>query len=201
MSTFLSRLLFPNDGTGPAPTDGSPPLRPLMLPRIIATFENIFARSGNTPADNQKDVYLNGDGSVFSDGIVGGTPSWIPCDFNPLGPSKTGRSKMPLPDNFTLLSLFASSSSVVKGGFRVNVYDINRRIRLTERPVNFNAIAGNGSSPLFIGGDWGTSRYALPYQFQATNAQVMITIVNLETVANTIEFGLYGIQGGHTAKN
>ena len=60
---------------------------------------------------------------------------------------------MPLPDNFTLLSFFASSSSVARGGFRVNVYDINRRIRLTERPVNFNAIAGTGSSPLFIGGD------------------------------------------------
>ena len=199
MSTFLSRLLF--DGAPPAQPPGAPPLRPLMLPRIIATFENIFAVIGNTPADNQKDVYIAGDGSVFDGNIKGGTPSWIPCDFLPLGPSKTGRSKMPLPDNFTLLAFFASSSSVVKGGFRVNIYDINRRIRLTERPVNFNIIAGTGSSPLFLGGDWGPSRLAQPYQFQPTNAQVMITIVNLETVNNNIEFGLYGIQGGHPAQN
>lgn len=200
MSTFLSRLLF-KDGPQQSADGGSsgPPLRPLMLPRIIATFENVFAVSGNTPADNQKDVYIEGDGSVFSGPIQGGTPSWIPCDFLPLGPSKTGRSKMPLPDNFTLLSFFASVSSNVKGGFRVNVYDNNRRIRLTERPVNFNAMAGTGSSPLFLGGDWGPSRYALPYQFQPFNAQVMITIVNLETVNNNIEFGLYGIQGGHPA--
>jgi hypothetical protein len=199
MSTFLSRLLF--DGAPAASADGAPPLRPLMLPRIIATFENIFAASGNTPSDNQKDVYISGDGSVFEGSIKGGTPSWIPCDFLPLGPSKTGRSKMPLPDNFTLLSFFASSSSVARGGFRVNVYDINRRIRLTERPVNFNAIAGTGSSPLFLGGDWGASRVAQPYQFQPSNAQVMITIVNLEIVNNNIEFGLYGIQGGHPARN
>lgn len=196
MSTFLSKLLF-KDGPPQSATPGGPPLRPLMLPRIIATFENVFAVTGNTPADNQKDVYIVGDGSVFDMAIQGGTPSWIPCDFNPLGASKTGRSKLPLPDNFTLLAFLASASSNVKGGFRVNIYDINRRIRLTERPVNFNAMAGTGSSPLFLGGDWGASRYALPYSFQPDNAQVMITVVNLETVANTIEFVLYGVQGGH----
>jgi len=104
---------------------------------------------------------------------------------------------MPLPDNFTLLSFFASASSVLKGGFRANVYDNNRRIRLTERPVDFNLMAGTGSSPLFLGGDWGASRHAAPYAFQPNNAQAMITIVNLETVNNNIEFGMYGIQGGH----
>jgi hypothetical protein len=197
MSTFLSKLLFDGKDAPPAPTDGSPPLRPLMLPRIIATFENIFAVSGNTPADNQKDVYISGDGSVFDGAVQGGTPSWIPCDFSPLGPSKTGRCKMPLPDNFTLLAFMASASVNTKGGFRLNVYDINRRIRFTERPVNFNAFAGTGSSPLFLGGDWGTSRFALPYQFQPTNAQCMITVVNLETVNNNIELVMYGIQGGH----
>jgi hypothetical protein len=198
MGTFLSRLLF-KDGPPQSASPGGPPLRPLMLPRIIATFENIFAIAGNTPADNQKDVYMLGDGSVFDEAIQGGTPTWIPCDFLPLGPSKTGRSKMALPDNFTLLAFLASASVNTKGGFRVNVYDINRRIRLTERPVNFNLMGGTGNSPLFLGGDWGPSRYALPYQFQELNAQVMITIVNMETQNNNIEFVLYGIQGGHAA--
>lgn len=195
MSTFFSRLLFKDGPPEPSPV-GGPPLRQLMLPRIIATFNSVFANSGNSPADNQKDVYIQGDGSVF-DQVTGGTPTWVPCDFLPLGASKTGRSKMPLPDNFTLLAFMASSSSVARGGFRVNVYDINRRIRLTERPVNFNEIAGTGSSPLFIGGDWGPSRFAFPYAFQPDNAQVMITIVNLEIVNNNIEFVLYGMQGGH----
>lgn len=195
MSTFLSRLLF-KDGPPQAQAPGGPPLRPLMLPRLIATFENIFSVAGMSLANNQKEVYLRGDGPVF-DMIAGGTPSWVPCDFLPLGPSKTGRSKMPLPDNFTLLGFFASASVSDRGGFRVNVYDVNRRIRLTERPVNFNAIAGTGSSPLFLGGDWGNSRFAAPYAFQPNNAQVMITVVNLEIVNNNIEFGLYGVQGGH----
>jgi hypothetical protein len=210
LSTLLANILG-NDlsasggsgsaaGSGGAPPAPPPTRGPLMLPRIVATFNSVWAKSGNSPGDNQKDVYIFEFGSVY-DMIAGGTPSWIPCDLLPLGPSKTARMKLPLPNNFTLLSFFASASSNLRGGFRVNVYDINRRIRFTERPVNFNEIAGQGNSPLFIGGDWGANRYGAPYPFQPDDAQVMITIVNLETVPNNIEFGLYGIQGGHPASH
>jgi hypothetical protein len=170
-----------------------PPQRSLTIPRLINTLLNPFAQSGQA-ANFQKDVYLYGDGGIY--GIKNGMPTWVYCDFLPLGPSKTGRTKINIPDSFTLLAFLASSSSIVRGGFRVNVYDVNRRRRLTERPANFNTMAGTGSSPMFMGGSRSSRMSADPYRFKDSNAQAMITIVNLETVNNNIEFILYGVQGG-----
>jgi hypothetical protein len=76
---------------------------------------------------------------------------------------------------------------VVNDGFRVNVYDVNRRRALTIRPANFNTLAGRGGSLLF-------QRTAYPFGRSVNNSppQAKITIVNLETVANSIQFGFYG---------
>jgi hypothetical protein len=171
----------------------APALRSLTLPRLMNTLLNPFARLGESLADNQKSTFVLGDGTIIP--IKGGFPIWVYCEFNTLGALKTGRVRIPMPDNFRLLSYFASSSVNTKGGFRANVYDVNRRIRLTDRPPDAQTLAGNGSSPLFIGGSIG-SRQAAPYAFQPSNAQVLITIVNLESSANQIQFGMYGVQGG-----
>lgn len=172
-----------------------PPTRPLTLPRLINTLINPFARSGS-PANNAKDTYILGDGTVIP--LVGGFPMWPYCEFNTLGALKTGRVRIAMPDSFRLLSYFGSASVNTKGGFRVNVYDVNRRLRLTDRPLNLQTLAGTGSSPLFQGSTIG-SRQAAPYAFQESNAQVMITIVNLESAPNIIQFGFYGIQGGKSS--
>ncbi len=180
---------------GQAPPSPPPALRSLTLPRLMNTLLNQFAIRGNT-ANNQKDPYMLGDGSVIP--IKGGFPIWVYTEFNTLGALKTGRVRIPMPDSFRLLSYFASASVNTKGGFRLNVYDVNRRLRLTDRPINAQSLAGNGSSPLFQGGAIG-SRQAAPYAFQETNAQVHITVVNLESAPNLIQFGMYGIQGGKPA--
>jgi hypothetical protein len=169
-----------------------PKLRPLTLPRLINTLINPFARTGLL-SNNQKDVYVLGDGTMIA--MAGGTPIWVYCEFNPLGSLKTGRVRIPMPDSFRLLSYFGSATVNARGGFRVNVYDVNRRQRLTDRPVNMQTLSGSGSAPLFQGSTIG-SRQAAPYAFQPSNAQVLITIVNLEPNANIIQFGMYGIQGG-----
>lgn len=176
---------------GPRPA--APQLRSLTLPRLINTLLNPFAKLGESLTNNQKSVFLLGDGTVIP--VKGGFPVWVYCEFNTLGALKTGRIRLPMPDNFRLLTYFASSSVNTKGGFRVNVYDVNRRLRLTDRPVNAQSLAGNGSAPLFQGSAIG-SRQAAPYAFQPTNAQVLITVVNLESTASVIQFGMYGIQGG-----
>jgi len=173
----------------------NPPLRPLTLPRLVNTLINPLARTGSL-ANNAKETYVLGDGSTIP--IAGGFPIWVYCEFNTLGALKTGRVRLPMPDSFRLLSYFASASVNTKGGFRVNVYDVNRRLRLTDRPLNVQTLAGNGSSPLFQGATIG-SRQAAPYAFQETNAQVLITVVNLESAPNLIQFGMYGIQGGRDA--
>lgn len=170
----------------------APPTRPLTLPRLLNTLLNPFA-VGESLANWQKSPYLLGEGPMVP--IDGGFPMWVYCEFNTLGALKTGRVRIPMPDNFRLLSYLASASVTTNGGFRVNVYDVNRRLRLTDRPVNAQTLSGAGASPLIQGITVG-SRKVSPYAFQESNAQVLITIVNLEPAANLIQFGMYGVQGG-----
>jgi hypothetical protein len=179
-----------SQGLGAAP----PPQPKLMPPRLINLLLNPFARTGFA-SNNQRDVYLLGDGSIIP--IAGGFPIWVYCEFNTLGALKTGRVRIPMPENFRLLTYFGSATVNTKGGFRVNVYDVNRRQRLTDRPLNLQTLAGTGSSPLFQGSTIG-SRQGAPYPFQSSNATALITIVNLESSPNIIQFGMYGLQGGRS---
>ena len=176
---------------GPSP-NAPPPPRPLTIPRLINTILNPFACNPSL-ANNQKSVYISGEGSI--EPITGGFPVWVYTEFNALGAYATGRARIPMPEAFTLLSLMGSASVNTVGGFRVNVYDVNRRVRFTERPANFQNFAGTGTSPLFQGAAIG-SRQVQPYQFQVDDAQVLITVVNLENANNNIQFVMYGVQGG-----
>jgi len=165
----------------------------LMLPRLMNLLVNPFAKAVLAgQSDFQSAVYEWGGNLALDHDlqVAHGLPQWPMIEFsNPaLGASKTGRSKILLPDDFVLLSYWASASSNVKGGFRVMVYDVNRRRALTVRPVNFNTLAGIGSAPLFL-------RRPYPFGKSVNNSppQAKITIVNLETVGNTIQFGFYGV--------
>lgn len=170
--------------------DQPPPrLKQLMLPRLMNLLISPLAKlSYDGVANFQKSVYQWGDWTVLQ--MTGGLPQWPMIEFsNPaLGALKTGRSKILLPDDFVLLSYWASASSNVKGGFRAMVYDVNRRRALTTRPANFNDLAGQGSAPLFM-------RRPYPFGKSINNSppQAKITLVNLESVANTIQFGFYGV--------
>ena len=165
------------------------PQKQLMLPRLLNLLVNPFAKlSHDGLANFQKSIYAWGKGSTlgaFADGLP---PQWPMIEFMPLGPLKTGRSRILLPDDFVLLTYFASSSSNVKGGFRVSVYDVNRRRSLTVRPVNFNTIAGNGSSPLFM-----ERPYPFGKSINNSPPQAKIVISSLETVNSNIQFGFYGV--------
>ena len=174
---------------------GPPSGRPLMAARLMNLLVNPFAKSDLAgQSDFQSAVYNWGGGLVLDHGLEGaGPPQWPMVEFtNPaLGALKTGRSRIMLPDDFVLLNFFASSINTNNnshGGFKVNIYDVNRRQTLTIRPVNFNALAGQGSAPLFL-------RRPYPFGRSINNSppQAKITIVNLETVANSIQFGFYGV--------
>lgn len=175
-----------------------PPTKQLVLPRWMNLLVNPFAKSVLAgQSDYQSAVYQWG-GQVTLDhdlrSMMVGPPQWPMIEFtNPsLGAMKTGRSRIMLPEDFVLLNMWASASSNVQGGFRVMLYDVNRRRPLTIRPANFNTLAGTGSAPLF---------QRRPYPFGRTIAaggmsqppQAKITIVNLEAVANAIQLGFYGV--------
>lgn len=177
--------------TPPPGTPGGPP-RQLTLPRLMNLMINPLAIRGGSAANFQKDVFVvyggpgsGGDPAIIRDGYKEPFPIWIGVDLT-LGALKTARGHFPIPRNFYLLSYFASSSSAVKGGFKVVTYDTGRRIALTLRPTDFNILAGTGSSPLFN---------KVPYPIDGKEPKLKWTIKNLETVANNnIEFGIHGFQ-------
>lgn len=179
-------------------SQGGPP-RQVMPPRLINTsLINPFASNfgnGNDLSDFQKSVYFfpggnpdpAGGQTPLRDNLVDPFPVWIGVDLQ-MGPLKTARGHFPIPANFWLLSFFASSSSNVNGGFKVVVYDNNRRLPITLRPVDFNTLAGTGNSPLFL---------RVPYLLNPAGNDVKVkwTASNLETVTtNNVQFGLFGTQ-------
>ena len=171
---------------GPPP---APPAKQLMLPRLMNLLINPFARARDISGDAGGAVYFFGGEKLLNGGLDGaGPPQWPLVEFAPLGALKTGRSRILLPEDFVLLNYWASSSSNVRGGFRVMVYDVNRRMPLTLRPADFNVLAGQGNAPLIL-------RRPYPFGKSVNNSppQAKITIVNLETVNNTIQFGFYGV--------
>lgn len=175
----------------PQQPPAAPPPRQLMAARLMNMVINPFARATLDGLGNfQRGVYFWDDGRLALP-YTEGFPQWPMIEFFPLGPLKTGRSRILLPENFTLLSYWASSSVNVNGGFRVNVYDVNRRVALTMYPSNFNTIAGQGSAPLFMSGySFGRS---VKIQGVTSPPQAKINIVNLETSNNNIQFGFYGL--------
>lgn len=89
--------------------------------------------------------------------------------------------------DFTLIAIAANSSSNVNGGFRVQLYDLKKRLRFADRGVNFATFAGSvappTSSPLFLREPW---RFDLP------DSQLLLNVQNLEAVANTVQVVFYG---------
>lgn len=172
------------------------PTKQLVLPRWMNLLVNPFTKQYLAGQDSPQKVTFSWGGQPSIDhGLASSLPpQWPLVEFtNPaLGAMKTGRSRILLPEDFVLLNYFASATSNLQGGFRVMIYDVNRRRPLTIRPANFNTIAGQGAAPLF---------QQRPYPFGRTIAsggisqppQAKITIVNLEAVANSIQFGFYGI--------
>lgn len=169
------------------------PAKQLMLPRIMNLLLNPFARGyAAGQADPQNAVFRWGGELALDHGLQQFTgaapPQWPTIEFAPLGPGKTGRSRLLLPDDFVLLFMFASSSVNARGGFRVSVYDVNRRRTLTIRPVNFQNLAGTGSTPLIL-----RAPYAFGRSINNSPPQAKVTVVSLETANSNIQFGFFGV--------
>jgi len=193
MASFWDAV-FRNSRPPGAP--GGPP-RQLSVPRLMNLMVNPFAINMTDigPANLQRNVYRYATYGLPAElqsrfKFQNPFPIWIGCDIT-LGPQKVARGHFPIPANFFLLNYFASSSSNVRGGFKLVVYDTNRRIPLTVRPVNFNTLAGQGSAPMYL---------QEPYAVNPEGGEVKIkwTITGLETVQTTVQFGLYGIQVENT---
>jgi hypothetical protein len=134
----------------------------------------------------QNQVYRLGE-KLPPSALEGHGPVWEAVTVT-LNPRATLQARVNLQRDFTLLSISASSTSNVSGGFRAQLYDLKKHLRLADRGVQFAVFAGTAgtalSTPFFL---------REPYRFDMPDSQILINVQNLETVSNTVQMALYGL--------
>jgi hypothetical protein len=126
-------------------------------------------------------VYRHGEASP--PGFEGYTPLWETVTFV-FTSRQSQQFKLAFHKAFTLFAINASSSVDTVGGFRFQLYDVLRKIKLTDRGVNYANLTGEGENAMFL---------REPYEFQGPEAQCLILASNLEPAANTVQLVLYGM--------
>src|SRR5208282_1443092 len=136
----------------------------------------------------QLQVYRLGERVPPSGGLADHAPTWEAVNLV-LNARSTLQARVNLQRDFTLLALLASTSSNVNGGFRAQLYDTKKQLRLADRGVPVANIAGS------MGGGAIPAAVFLrePYEFDQPDSQVLVLVQNLETVTNTIQLVLYGV--------
>src|SRR5271168_4486210 len=89
----------------------------------------------------QLQVYRLGERLPPSGGLAEHCPTWEAVNLV-LNARSTLQARVNLQRDFTLLALLASTSSNVSGGFRVQLYDTKKQLRLADRGIPFSNIAG-----------------------------------------------------------
>ena len=135
---------------------------------------------------NQDHAYRLGE-RLPPSALDGHGPAWEAVEWS-LAARQTLQARVNLQRDFTLIALTAKSSSSVNGGFRIQFYDLKKRLRFADRGVQMANFAGSVAptaltSPIFLREPW---RFDLP------DSQILINVQNLETVANTVDVAFYG---------
>lgn len=177
---------------------------------ILATptryMNNAFGRFWNMVPKNPQDaIFLHGDQSNNSTS-PDETPIWIYSDVPSLDAYDTEDMRIGCPDNFELFGVNAyvdpgSTVDFENGGFRLQLYDVNRKIQLIkDHPVNFQNYCGvgnNGSGGAAVGGGACTPLILRdPYPLEEENAQILVRVGNLEASAYPLQVVLFGYQSG-----
>jgi hypothetical protein len=129
----------------------------------------------------QEQVYRMGDATP--EGLRGYQPRWEVVNAV-IAAQQTYQTKVDLMPDFHLLALLGSASVNLNGGFRVQLYDQTRRIRLQGRGIQFPNWGGNAFGDFFL---------REPYPFDMPRSQVMVVLQNMEAAANTVQIVLYGV--------
>lgn len=90
--------------------------------------------------------------------------------------------------DFTVLAVGATASvtAPTNGGFRIQFFDVLKERRFATRPVEQANLGGEMQSPapFFL---------REPYCFDLPNSQIMVSVQNLESQANTVQVTLFGM--------
>lgn len=151
------------------------------------TLQNPLARMLPLSRE-QSQVYRLGEKRPPAGFIDGHAPVWeaISMVLTSLG---TIQARVALQRDFHLLALTASTSVNTAGGFRAQLYDAAKQVRLADRGVPLANLAGSAGpagpvAPFFLRD---------PYRFDDPDSQVLVVITNLEAVQNTVQLVLYGV--------
>jgi hypothetical protein len=133
----------------------------------------------------QAQVYRLGEKHPPRGGLEGHGPMWEAVTLT-LAARSSLQARVNLQRNFTLLAMTVTGTSNVNGGFRMQFYDMKRKLRFADRGVQQANIAGG------MLGMIGAFFLREPYDFAHADSQMLVIAQNLETVANTIQVAFYG---------
>jgi hypothetical protein len=154
----------------------------MLNPNLTNVRQNPMARLLPL-ARLQVQAYRHGE--ILPPGLCGYGPKWE-CITVTVGGRGTQQMRVSLENDFHLVALAASSANA--GGFRAQLYDMNKRLRFADRGVNVANIAGGLS---------GTSTDPVilrePYRFDEPGAQVLAVIQNQDANQNNIQLVLFGM--------
>jgi len=148
--------------------------KPYSLDRVL---QNQLSNLVPLRRTNQQ-VYQLGMKRQF--GLEGYAPMWECVSFV-LPPLGTREARVNLQRDFHLMGMVGSSTSV--NGFRIQMFDVRKKRRFTDRGFgHFNLLGGQGSV-LFL---------RRPYRFNEPNAQILVIAQNYDTVTATEQIVLFG---------
>jgi hypothetical protein len=151
------------------------------------TLQNPLARMLPLQRE-QAQVYRLGERLPPSGHLANHSPTWEAVTLV-LPAQGTLQARVALQRDFTLLAITVSSSSLVNGGFRAQLYDTKKRVRLADRGIQA-ALLGGGLGPPSP-----TAAFFLrdPYRFDQPDSQILVQMQNLEAVQNTVQIAFYGV--------
>jgi hypothetical protein len=144
--------------------------------------------------DRQKAVYRMGERTPA--GLRGYQPRWEVVNAI-IAAQQTYQTRVDLMPDFHLLAVLGSATVNNLGGFRVQLYDDSRKIRLQSRGLQYPNFGGASGKP----GSFGPYFLREPYPFDLERSQLLVILQNMEVSANTIQIVLYGVAAPFTGRD
>lgn len=146
---------------------------------LAHTFTNPLARM--LPLYKfQRQVYRLAERRPPVGGMADHSPTWEAVSASLAG-QDTIQLRVNVQRDFWLLGLTASSDNVA--GFRAQMYDTIKKVRLADRGVQSPLIGGTSGGAYFLRD---------PYHFDQPDSQILVIIQNLATVVANVQLALYG---------
>jgi hypothetical protein len=139
-------------------------------------------------AREQSQVYRLGERVPPSGDLLDHAPTWEAVNVI-LAQLGTLQARVALQRDFYLMAITVSTSSNVAGGFRAQLYDVMKQVRLADRGIQAALMGGMQGPAGPVGAFW----LREPYRFDEPNSQLLVNVTNLEAVQNTIQIALYGV--------